>query len=142
MRGMDIQTRIQGIIDQRRQQLTKERDEYKQKMRDTEAYWGLNGPYKRQEAAMECREKQLKELDDFEVQLKRTTKHIEPLVYIFACRECGAVCMTTKEPFSDWHECPTCRKMIRLENVPSRRIKIAEDGSGWQAMIKEALKEE
>lgn len=141
MRWMDIRTRIQVIIDQRRQQLTKERDEYKQKMHDTEAYWGFNGPYMRQEAAMERREKQLEELEDFEWQLKRITKHIEVTVYVFGCRECGAVCMTTKNPSSDWHECPTCRSMIRLEKLPSRRIKIAEDGSEWQEMIKEALKE-
>lgn len=46
--------------------------------------------------------------------------------------------MTTKQPFDDWHECPTCRQMINLHNVKSKTIRIADDGTAWIEMLKEA----
>lgn len=50
--------------------------------------------------------------------------------------------MTTKVPFDDWHECPTCRQMIYLRNVSSHTIEIAEDtAEAWQEMLKESLEE-
>lgn len=51
MRGMNLKDRIQKVIDQRRKQLIKERDEYERKMHDTVSYYGLGGAYRRQEAA-------------------------------------------------------------------------------------------
>lgn len=77
MRGMNLKDRIQKVIDQRRTQLIKERDEYERKMHDTVSYYGLGGAYRRQEAARDKREEQLNELDDFEKQLKNTTRHFE-----------------------------------------------------------------
>ena len=138
MRGINLKDRIQKVIDQRRKQLIKERDEYERKMYDTESYYGLGGAYRRQEAARDKREEQLNELDDFEKQLKNTTRHFETTVYFFGCSKCGAVCMTTKQPFDDWHECPTCRQMINLHNVKSKTIRIADDGTAWLEILKEA----
>lgn len=138
MRGMKLKDRIQKVIDQRRTQLIKERDEYERKMHDTVSYYGLGGAYRRQEAARDKREEQLNELNDFEKQLKNTTRHFEATVYFFGCNKCGAVCMTTKQPFDDWHECPTCRQMINLHNVGSKTIRIADDGMTWLEMLKEA----
>ena len=54
---------------------------------------------------------------------------------------CGTVCMTTKLPFDDWHECPTCRQMIYLHNVRRKTIRIADDGQVWLEMLKEATEE-
>lgn len=62
----------------------------------------------------------------------------EATVYFFGCSKCGAVCMTTKQPFDDWHECPTCRQMINLHNAKSKTIRIADDGTAWLEMLKEA----
>lgn len=141
MRGMNLKDRIQLIIDQRRQQLEKERDEYEKKMRDTMVCYGCGGAYGRQEAAMQKREEQLEELEDLEKQLRRTTRHIEANIYVFGCKNCGALTMTTREPFDDWHECPTCRHMVYLQKVPRTTIRIAEDGGVWEEMLKTALNE-
>ena len=139
---MDIKNQIQRIIDKRKQKLTKEIDEYEAKMRDTESYYGFGGPYYRQEAAKERREQELEEIEDFERQLRKATKHIKATVYAFGCGKCGAVCMTTRTPFDDWHECPTCRQMIYLRNVSPRTIEIVEDtAEAWQEMLKESLEE-
>ena len=45
MRGMNLKDRIQKVIDQRRKQLIKERDEYERKMHDTVSYYGLGGSF-------------------------------------------------------------------------------------------------
>ena len=139
---MNIKNQIQRIIDKRKQKLTKEIDEYEAKMRETESYYGFGGPYYRQEAAKERREQELEEIEDFERQLRKATKHIKATVYAFGCGKCGAVCMTTRTPFDDWHECPTCRQMIYLRNVSPHTIEIAEDtAEAWQEMLKESLEE-
>lgn len=139
---MDIREKTQRIIDKERTRLTKERDKYKRKMRETMSYYGVGGPYRRQEVAKEKRERELGELEDFESQLKRTTKHIETRVYVFGCKKCGTACMTTRKPFEKWHECPTCRGMIYLDDIKQKTIQIAENGETWQEMLKEALEEE
>lgn len=141
MRGMNLKDRIQLIIDQRRQQLEKERKEYYDKMYDTMQYYGCGGAYRRQEAAIQKREEQIEELDDFEKQLRRTTRHIKADIYVFGCQNCGAVTMTTRKPFDDWHECPTCRHMVYLQKIPRTTIRIAEDGGAWEEMLKTALNE-
>ena len=142
MEERTLKDKIQKLIDRRRAQLIKEREEFEDKIRDTMSFYGLGGPYSRQEAAKEKREEQLVELADFERQLKNTTKHFEATVYFFGCNDCGAVCMTTKQPFDDWHECPTCRKMINLHNVGRKTIRIADDGMTWLNMLKEATLKE
>lgn len=139
MRTISIRDKIQKVVDKEKERLTRERDMYRKKMDDTETCYGFGGPYRRQEMACERREAQLEELEEFEDQLKKATKHIKADVYVFGCRRCGAVCMTTKEPFDDWHECPTCRGMVHLQNVPRKTIRIAGDGTGWQDMLKKSL---
>lgn len=138
---LNLRDRIQKIIDQKRHQLEKEYYEYENKMYDTMEYYGCGGAYRRQEAARDKRKELLDELNDFERQLKNTTKHIDASVYVFGCRNCGTVTMTTKQPFDDWHECPTCRHMVFLNKVPRKTIRIAEDGGVWQEMLKAALEE-
>lgn len=139
MRKMEIKARVQQVIRQRRAQLEKEVKLYEEKMHDTESVFGFGGAYRRQEEARDRRQQQLYELDDFEEQLRSVTKHIEVDLYFFGCRSCGAVCFTTREPFSDWHECPTCRQMINLNQCSSRRVKIVDEGAMWQDALKEAL---
>lgn len=139
---MNLKDRIQKVIDQRRAQLIKERNKYEEKMRDTMSFYGVGGAYGRQEAARDKREEQLNELADFEKQLRNTTKHFEAAVYFFGCNKCGTVCMTTKLPFDDWHECPTCRQMIHLHNIGRKTIRIADDGQAWLEMLEEATEKE
>lgn len=135
---MEIKERVGKIIDQKRTRLKKERAEYEQKLRDTRSYYGVGGPYRRQEAAIEARNQKLSELDDFEKQLNETTKHIKTRLWFFKCNSCGAICMTTLKPFSDWHECPTCRNMIYLNNIKDKVVRIADDGGIWFDLLKEA----
>ena len=67
MRAMNIKDRVASIIEHQRKVLQDEIQEYQQKLEDTMSFWGCGGPYRRQEAAIERREKQLEELDDFEM---------------------------------------------------------------------------
>lgn len=122
-----IRERMQEIIDERRKQLTKEVELYERKMRDTARYYGIGGPYSRQERAKEERERQLKELEEFGEQLRRVKKTQKLRVYAFGCGNCGCACMTTIEPFDSWHECPTCRRMIHLNNLKSMTLEVTED---------------
>ena len=121
-----IKELINQILTDRKEQLRKEIRIYEEKMHDTESYYGFGGVYGRQEKAKEAREHQLEELEEFESQLRRAKPTKKLWVYAFGCRECGTACMTTKEPFDSWHECPTCRKMVYLENVPSMELEVTE----------------
>lgn len=121
-----IKELINQILTDRKEQLKKEIRIYEEKMHDTESYYGFGGAYGRQEKAKELREHQLEELEEFESQLRRTKPTKKLWVYAFGCRECGTACMTTNKPFDSWHECPTCRKMVYLENVPSMELEVTE----------------
>lgn len=117
---------ILTVISDRREQLEKEKQLYEEKMHSTQVYYGCGGPYMRQEAAMEKREKEIKELNEFESQILRYKPIKKLRVYAFGCRSCGSACMSTSKPFSDWHECPVCRKMIHLSDVPSKELEVTE----------------
>lgn len=142
MRAMNIKDRVAAIIQQQRRTLQAEIEMYRQKLYETESYWGCNGPYRRQEAAIEKREKQLEELDDFEMQLKRVEKHQNVSMYIFGCRSCGSITMVSQQPFDKWHECPVCRNMVYLEKLNLTDFQIVDTGTRWMQQLRELAKEE
>ena len=141
MSMIPIKTKMLKILDCERKKTQEEADKYYHKMKDTESYWGFNGPYARQEKAYEKREQRLAEIERFEGQLKSTVDTMAAKVYFFGCRECGAVSFTTYSPCSGWHECPCCRKMIFTSDVKSAEIQIVNDGSVWMDMLKRAKEE-
>lgn len=138
----DIKDKMQDLINRQKQRLTKEILECERKLNDTLSYYGVGGPYHRQEDALDRRKKQLDELEDFENQLKMAKKHRFITMFIFSCPSCGGVTMMNRQPFNDWHECPVCRKMIRLDRLPSTRFEIVDTGELWQQQIQRALQEE
>ena len=142
MRAMNIKKRVQRIIEQQRKRLLKEKEEYEQKLRDTMSYYGCGGPYRRQEAAIERREEQLEELNDFERQLNRTCRHITVDMYMMGCTSCGTVFMTAKQPFDGWHECPTCRRMIRCQDARRETIKLKDEEQSWTQILEEVIEEQ
>lgn len=142
MKAKPIKEVMQRVIDARRSQLEKERDEYRKKMHETSYYYGTGGPYMRQEAAAEKREKELEELASFERQLRHTVRTKKVGLYVMGCRHCRSVFFSTQSPFHDWHECPSCRGMNYITEVPRRDVEIVMDGSGWQEMLEEAVKGE
>lgn len=129
--AMDLKDRMMGIIKQRRAALEKEIEFRRDKMHDTEEYWGFGGPYRRQEQALEKRIMQMAELDDLTEQLKSAKKHQSVTMYFFGCRHCRNVTMVTSKPFDDWHECPVCRKMIYLSHLESTCFQIVDTGKEW-----------
>ena len=141
MRETDIKVRVGRLIQKQREALQKEIELYTQKRDDTEEVYGFGGAYTRQQAAIEKREKQLQELDDFEAQLKHAEKHQEVAMYIFGCRSCGSITMVSGQPFSDWHECPVCRSMVNLPSLKAKTFRIADTGEGWMEQLKELAKE-
>lgn len=70
----DIKDKMQDLINRQKQRLTKEILECERKLNDTLSYYGVGGPYHRQEDALDRRKKQLDELEDFENQLKMAKK--------------------------------------------------------------------
>ena len=136
----DIREQLQEKINKKRKKLERESELYREKMYDTQAFYGFGGPYVRQEAALERREQQLEELKDFENQLQNVKKHKKVRMYVFGCQSCRSTTMVTQQPFDDWHECPVCRNMIYLTKLKSVEVEIVENGSGWQEMLKESLK--
>lgn len=141
MRAMDIKERVGRIIQQKRETLEKEIELYRKKLNETESYWGCGGAYSRQQAAIEKREMQMEELDDFEMQLKKAEKHQEVLMYVFGCSNCKSITLVNRQPFSDWHECPVCRHMINLPNLKSKKIRIADSGEDWMQQLKQMAEE-
>ena len=137
----DIREQLQEKINRKRKKLEKEAKLYREKMKDTKVYYGFNGPYARQEAALERREQQLEELKDFENQLQNAKKHKKVRMYVFGCQSCRSTTMVTQQPFDDWHECPVCRNMIYLTKLKSVEIEITETESNWQEMLEASLKE-
>ena len=142
MRAMNIKDRVASIIEHQRKVLQNEIQEYQQKLEDTMSFWGCGGPYRRQEAAIERREKQLEELDDFEMQLRRTQKHQDVRMYIFGCKSCGSITMVNRQPFDEWHECPVCRQMIHLNKLKDTQFQIVDTGEVWQQQIRKIAEEE
>ena len=72
-----IKSKMLKVLDRERKKTQEELDKYYHKMKDTESYWGFNGPYARQEKAYEKREQHLEEIERFEHQLE----------YIFSAAE-------------------------------------------------------
>lgn len=136
MRAMNIKDRVAAIIRRQQQTLQDEIEMYRRKLRETESYWGCGGPYNRQEAAIEKREKQLEELNDFEMQLKYVEKHQDVHMYIFGCKHCGSITMVNQQPFDDWHECPVCRNMVYLKNLKPTNFRIVDTGENWMKQLR------
>lgn len=131
MKRQPIQARVGQIIDDRREQLQKEIDYWKDKLRDTEEYWGFNGPYSQQEKALERRKKELKDLEEYARQLEKYTPTKEVSMYVFYCRECYNVFMSNYTPKGEWHECPCCKKMVYDNNPRRITFRVEDDGQRW-----------
>lgn len=137
MKRQPIQARVGQIIDDRREQLQKEIAAWKVTLQGTEEYWGMNGPYRRQEEALERREKELDELEEYARQLGKYTPHKEVRMYAMYCRNCSNVFLSNYQPTGEWHECPGCKKMVYDNNPPSKAFRIEEDGQLWLSAFKE-----
>lgn len=137
MKRQTIQARVGQIIEDRRAQLQKEIAEWEDKLRGTEEYWGWNGPYLRQEKALEKRTKELDELEEFARQLGKYTPYKEVGLYFLHCRNCGNVFMSNYSPTREWHECPCCKKMV-YDNNPRRTVfRVEDDGQPWLSALQE-----
>lgn len=142
MKKKELKERISTVIEERRKQLLKEIELFQAKVHDTESYWGFNGPYSRQAAALEKREKQLEELEDFAQQLRNTKKTRKVGMYVFGCHKCNSITMVSQPPFDDWHECPVCRNMVYLKNLPLVEFQIVDTGEEWTKLLREAVETE
>ena len=142
MKRQSIADRVRGILRARKEQLNKEIREWQHKMNDTESYWGFGGPYKRQEQALEAREQELKELEEFERQLGRYIPQIEVEMYGFYCRNCGNIVLSNTQPIGEWHECPACKKMVYNNSPDRKKFRIEDEGQFWLKAFEERKMEE
>lgn len=110
-----IQERIRRVIQQERDITTRERDEFRQKKRDEEVYWGLGGNYGRFEACEEKREKHLKELDALENGFGGVRQTEELRLYPFYCPTCQVTTYLdtkTSRQGRDIVDCPLCNRTL------------------------------
>lgn len=128
---------VLALIRKRKAKLASEIKVWEKKMRDTESYWGFNGPYKRQEAARDKREKELEEVEEFERQLGSYTPYEKISLYGLYCRNCGNVVLSFQRPTGEWHECPNCKKMIYDNNPVKWEFRIEDEGQAWLKSFKE-----
>lgn len=146
MKRQPIHTRVKKVIEERRQQLQKEIAVWEDKLRGTEEYWGFNGPWRQQDAALQRRRKELDELEEYERQLGKYRPTKEVRMYAMYCRNCGNVFMSNLTPKGEWSECPCCKKMVYDNNPQLKTFRIEDDGQRWlEAFIEDefekALKE-
>ena len=138
MKRQSIEKRVADIIESRRQQLNKEIKEWEYKLQGTMSYYGLGGPYNRQEAALELRKQELLELESFARQQSYTVKLQDVSMYVVHCGHCGNVMMSTIQPPEGWHECLHCRKMLHSERTSRKRFRVQDEGQPWLEAIKGA----
>lgn len=133
---MDVKARMQKLIEKSREKLIKERDEYKEKMQASEYLYGIGGgAYNRQEKAMERRQQQLKELDDFEQQLLSVSKHVEIRVYAYRCAECNRIYLATIPAVKNI-ECERCGGEL-WQSGHGNIIQVVDNGAAWLEAVKE-----
>ena len=137
MKRQSIEKRVADIIESRRQQLNKEIKEWEYKLQGTMSYYGIGGPYNRQEAALELRKQELLELESFARQQSYTVKLQEVHAYVLHCQHCGNVMMSTIQPPEGWHECLYCRKMINIDRPRAKKFRVQDEGQPWLEYIKE-----
>lgn len=132
-----IKARIRNICTRERNRLKREIEGLKKNLGDTMDVYGVGGAYSRQQKAIEKREAEIREIDDFERQLNSQQRLIPASMYVYGCRSCGAVVMTSAQPTDDWHECPACRKMNRPGRLEKKDFQIADEGKSWMDYIRE-----
>lgn len=142
MKRQSITERVRGILKARKEQLEKEIKYWRHKMNDTESFWGMGGPYRRQEQALEAREAELEELEEFERQLGRYIPKKEISMYGLYCRNCGTITLISTQPTREWHECPACKKMIYENNPERKTFRIEDEGQLWLKAFEERKREE
>ena len=84
----------------------------KARQRDNEFVYGVGGAYRRKENAINKREKEIVELEEFAKQIKKPLVAEEIIFSVFYCKECHNEILTQGRTREEWHECPVCRKMI------------------------------
>lgn len=114
----EIKRRIKRILDIERRITTRERDEFEEKKRGEEEYWGCGGNYSRYEKCVEAREHHLGELDVLEKQSGHGLVHTETLrFYPWACPNCQMVVYLTDSKCryggaGDIVDCPVCSRTL------------------------------
>ena len=107
--------RARELADKRISRLEKETEILIQKQKETEYNYGLEGAYRRQEKAIEHREQEIKQLEDFKKQCMQPLKTENITLYALYCKECKTttyVPANVRVPEGRIHDCPVCRKTI------------------------------
>ena len=136
MRVKPIQDIIQKMLYDRKMKLNAEIKDLKIRQTQDMSVYGVGGAYGRKERAIEAREKQLKQLEEFQ---KSTANVIttEPWVtYHYYCKECNLHFWTArrKPDNKEYLECPLCYHLVfnspdkcELEVVKSVKPKRQQD---------------
>lgn len=103
---------IRARIAVRTARLENEIEVLQKNQRADEFYYGLGGPYRRRENAMDNRKKEIKEMEEFVKQMHVPVIPNEVIYYSIYCKHCRKNILSEGYIAKGWHECPVCRKMI------------------------------
>lgn len=132
----NIRERIQALLIKEREKVDKEIQNLQIKQDEIEFDFGQNGAYRRVQTAIDRRNAYINQLKDFQSQFRNAKMHQDARMYIFGCRKCGAVIMVSRQPFSDWHECPVCRQMINANHLGATDFEVVDTGEPWISKIR------
>lgn len=106
-----IKTRIAALIQKEIDRSNAEIQELRQKQHDNMASYGIGGPYRRYDQAIECRQNHLKELEAIR-KAQGCAVILETLrMYGYFCPTCSEkIYLTSRNP--DTVECPICMRRI------------------------------
>ena len=111
-----IREKILSIIQKEELHTEKEIQELKHRQRSSMAYYGIGGPYKRYEKAIERRNNHLSELDSIR-KAQSTSVVLETLrLYGYFCPSCSEKIYTTgRNP--ETVDCPICNRTIYKDGM-------------------------
>lgn len=121
-----IHNKLAALLEKEQNRIEREIEIFEHKLRDTMSYYGIGGPYSRQEAALDYRRKERQQIEHLKKQLEGSCRIEEEQFYSVTCGECGNVLLSKGITDEQYFECPSCRYMIHRSRAENKTIKIAK----------------
>lgn len=111
-----IKAAILNVIDKDIARTEKELEEYEQKLRDNESYYGCGGFYRRFEKCIEKRERHIEDIKEMRKTFGVAVQTDRVTVWSYYCPTCQTKVMLSSSFGKDVVDCPVCRRTIYKAN--------------------------